>query len=100
MHSKSGNIEFMAYDNGNDIVDKLFESLFMIYQIGLETPMRGSNYIFDSVQLLYYKCQNINFKRGVKDDKCFQYAATVALNYGKIESHPESLKYYNWDGIK
>ena len=26
--------------------------------------MRGSNFIFDSVQLMYYKCHKINFKRG------------------------------------
>ena len=24
-----------------------------------------------------------------KDDKCFQYAATVPLNHEEIESHPE-----------
>ena len=27
----------------------------------------------------------------IKDDKCFQYAVTVALNYGKIESLPERV---------
>ena len=56
--------------------------------------MKGSNFIFDSVQLLYYKCRKISFKRigshiespnWIKnnkattnsinrDDKCFQYA--------------------------
>ena len=42
-----------------------------------------------------------------KDDKCFQYAATVSLNYGRIKSHPERvsnnilfINKYNWDGIK
>ena len=42
-----------------------------------------------------------------KDDKCFQYAATVALNYGEIKWNPEIVsniklfinKYY-WDRIK
>ena len=67
--------------------------------------MRGSNFIFDSVQLLYQNCHKINAKRGgsyidspdwIKqknaainpentDDKCFQYPVTVALNYGKIK---------------
>ena len=28
MHSESGNIDFMTYDNAIDIVDELFESLF------------------------------------------------------------------------
>ena len=40
------------------------------------------------------------------DDKCFQYAATVALNYEEIESHPERvssiksfINKYNWERI-
>ena len=40
------------------------KSLLSRYQIGIETLMRGSDFIFDSVQLLYYKCHKINFKRG------------------------------------
>ena len=62
--------------------------------------MTGSDFILDSVQLLYYKCNKINFKHGgpyidspdcIKKatinpknthDKCFQNAVTVALNYG------------------
>ena len=64
IHSKSDNIEFMSYDNVNEVVHKLFESLLSVYQIGLETSMRRSDFIFDSVELLYYKCHKINFKRG------------------------------------
>ena len=64
MHSKSNNIKFMPYDNENEVVNELFESLLSRYQIGLETPIRVSNFIFDSVQLLHYKCHKINFKRG------------------------------------
>ena len=61
MHLKNGNIEFMSYDNVNEVVDELFESLISRYQIGLETSMRGSDFIFDSVQRLYYKCQKTKF---------------------------------------
>ena len=88
--------------------------------------MRGSNFIFDSVQLMYYKCHKVKFKRGGlyidspdcikkkktiinqknEDDKCLQYAATVALNYKEIESHPERvsnikplMNKYNQEGI-
>ena len=64
MHLRNGNMEFMSYDNVNEVVDELFESLISRYQIGLETSMRGSDFIFDSVQRLYYECQKINFKRG------------------------------------
>ena len=54
MYSKSDNIELMLYDNANEVVNKVFESLLSRYQIDLETLMRGSDFIFDSVQLLYY----------------------------------------------
>ena len=62
MHLKHKNIEFMIYDNTNEVVDKLFESLLSRYQIGLETLMRRNNFTFDSIQFLYYKCHKINFK--------------------------------------
>ena len=39
-------------------------SLLSRYQIGLETLMRGNDFIFGSVQFFYYKCHKINFKRG------------------------------------
>ena len=113
------------YDNANEAVNELFESLLSRYQIGFETSMKGSCFIFDSVQLLYYKCHKINFKRGdsyidspdwIKktkatvnpkntDDKCFQYAVTVPLNYGEIKWNPEVsnikpfINKYNWKGI-
>ena len=56
-HSNSNNNEFMSYDNVNEVVDELFESLHSRCQIGLETSMKGSNFIFDSVQLLHYEYQ-------------------------------------------
>ena len=60
MHSKCCNTEFMTYDN----VDELFESLRSRYQIRLETSMKWSDFIFDSIQLLYCKCHKINVKYG------------------------------------
>ena len=53
MHSKSDNIEFMSYDNAYEVVDELFKPLLSKYQIDLEASMRGNDFIFDSVQLLY-----------------------------------------------
>ena len=81
-----------------------FESLLNRYQIRLETSIRCSDFIFDCVNLLRYKCHKINLKRGgsyldssdeaknkkttinpINDnDKYFQYAATVTLNYKEI----------------
>ena len=61
MHSKSNNIEFAFHDNANENVDERFES-FWRYQIDLDTSVRGSDFILDSVQLLHYKCHKINVK--------------------------------------
>ena len=55
----------MSYDNANEVVNEILESLFSSYQIGLETSMRGSGFIFESVQLLYYKCPRYIFKKVV-----------------------------------
>ena len=62
MHSKSENIEIMINDEPDEVMEELFQSLLFMYQIGLETSLRGSDFIFDCVQLLYYKCHKINFK--------------------------------------
>ena len=53
MHLRSENIEVITYDNANEVIEEVFESLLSRYQIGLETSMKESNFIFDSVQLLY-----------------------------------------------
>ena len=34
-----------------------------------------------------------------KDNKCFQYAVTVALNYEEIEKDPQRITKINWEGI-
>ena len=87
--------------------------------------MRGSDFIFDSVQLMQYKWYKVNFRRpGLhilspdwiktkkatknpkhKYDKCFQYAVTVALNYTEIKENPVKvsnikpfINKYNWKG--
>ena len=87
---------------------------------------KGSNYIFESVDLLSYSVHEISLKRGKsymkspewvlneratinpknKDNKCFQYSITVALNHQNIENHPERISnikpfinQYNWEGI-
>ena len=92
MHSNSDNVKCRPYSDANDVIEKLFKSLCSRYQENLETSMKESDFIFDSVQLMYYKCHKINFIRGSSyidspnwiknkkatinskntDDKCFQ----------------------------
>ena len=89
--------------------------------------MRGRDFIFDCVYLLYYNCHKINFERSGlyidsldwiknekatinpinnKDNKFFQYVTTVTLNHEEIGKHPEKVikvkhfrDKYNWEGI-
>ena len=87
---------------------------------------KGSDFIFESVDLLSYSFHKISLKRGKsyikspewvlnkratinpknKDNKCFQYSITVALNHQNIENHPERISNiepfidkYNWKNI-
>ena len=59
MHSRSDNIKFTS----NEVLDELLESLRSRYQGHLQTSMRVSDFIFDSVQLMNYKCHKVNFRR-------------------------------------
>ena len=63
MHSNSDNMKFTSWDDANEVVDELPKSLHSKYQEKLETSMKGSDFIFDSIQLLYYKCHKKFFKR-------------------------------------
>ena len=60
VHSKSDNIEIMSTDEVDEVKKTLFDSLENRYQNNLEL-MRGSEFVFDNVQLLYYKCHKITF---------------------------------------
>ena len=51
IYSTSDSIKFRTYNNINEVVNELFESLRSKYQDNLETSMRRSNFIFDSVKL-------------------------------------------------
>ena len=56
MHSKSDNIEVLINDEVDKFIKELFDSLKNRYQNNLES-MKGSDFVFDYVHLLYYKCQ-------------------------------------------
>ena len=62
MHLKSDDMEVKTSDNANEVIEKNFQLLSSRYQTGLGTSMRGSDFIFDGLNLLYCKCHKINFK--------------------------------------
>ena len=53
MLSKSDNTEIMNNNKTDEVIEKRFQSLLPKYQIGLETSMKGSDFIFGCAHLLY-----------------------------------------------
>ena len=115
--------------NGSDtdeFIKKLFESFLQKYEENLQEKMKGSDFEFDGVNFLYYDFNKIILNRGGSyidspkwlkdkkstinpknnDDKCFQYAVTLALNLDNTDNHPERISKikpfiwkYNWREI-
>ena len=127
LYTKSDNIEIRIGDDINDVIKELFKSLLMRYQENLQKKIRGSEFGFDGVNLLYYDFNKISLNRGgsyiepakwIKDKrsivnpknndyKCFQYAITIALNRDKFDRDPQRIskikpfiEQYNWNGIE
>ena len=112
MYTRSDNIEIMFDVNNDDIIEQLFESLLQKYEENLQNKMRGSKFEFDGVNFLFYDFNKTSINRGGSyidspkwlkdkkstinpknnDDKCFQYAVTLALNLHKIKKN-------NWEDI-
>ena len=49
LHSKSENLKFTSYNDVNEVVDELFNSLCSMYQGNLKISMRKNDFIFDSI---------------------------------------------------
>ena len=124
---KSRNVDALPGDDTNDIINELTNSLFDNYQQQILIPRNGSGYVFDGVEVLGIPFHTIEVKRGssyikapdwlkrkgatinpknTKDNYCFMYAITVALNHEEIGRDPERIPKliphipkYNWDGI-
>ena len=111
MHTKSNNADIMMGSETDEIIEDVFESFLQKYQEGLEESMRGGEFTYDSVDALYYNLNKVSLSRSGsyknspkwlknknatinpkdKDDKCFQYVLTVALNYEQIKDPPERI---------
>ena len=107
MHSKSDNIKFTFYSNANEVDDhEFFESLRSRYQDNLAKLRKWSKCILN---VFCHKCHKVSFWRcgsyngspewikkkktttinqENKDNKWFQFALTVALNYEELKCNP------------
>ena len=107
--------------NGTETIEaikELFNSFLRRYQEGLETKMKGSDCIFERVDLLEYHLHKININRGssyinspgwiknkgatinpqnTRENECFKYASIAALHHQKIGRNPQRIsKTFYW----
>ena len=64
MHTKSNNVEIMFAIKTNEIIMELFKSFLQKYQEVLEEAMRGSEFVYDSLDVLYYNLNKVRLSRG------------------------------------
>ena len=95
MHSLNDNAKLTSYNDANEVVNELFESLRSRYQGNLETPMREIIIISDSVQLIYYKCHKVNFRRGGPNIDSEENKG----NPERVTNIKPFINKYNWEGI-
>ena len=106
IYTKSEALEIFIGSDTNDVIDRRFNTLLQRFHRAKETSnKRGSEFIPDSVELLYYHFQRIDIRRAElqikspdwlaikktainpkneKDNKCSQWSIISGLNYSKI----------------
>ena len=126
MFTRSTPEEFMIGSETEEVAEKLIMSILQKYQDNLQNKMKGSDFIFNGIKYLYYDLNRITISKGGSyiespkwlkdkkctinqknnDNKCFQYAATLALNINSIDNHHQRITKikpfidnYNWNDI-
>ena len=111
MYTRSYNEEIMNGSDTDEVIKLLFESFLQKYEENLQEKMKGLDFEFDGVNFFYYDFNKTNINRGGSyidspqwlknkkstinsknnDDKCFQYAVNLSLNFNSIDNHPERI---------
>ena len=126
---KSKNIVCLPSDNSEDLLEQLINSLCKYYADKLLISRTDSSYVYESVEGLSIHFHKIDLNRessytpspdwlknkgatinpqNTKDNYCFMYALTIALNHKEIGKNPgriskrliEHIPKYNWDTMK
>ena len=100
MYTRSTPEEFMIGSETEEVAENLIMLILQKYQDNLQNKMKGSDFIFNGINYLYYDLNRITISKGGSyiespkwlkdkkctinqkntDNKCFQYATTLALN--------------------
>ena len=119
IYRKGEPVEIFMGSDTNDVIDRLFNTLLQRFQHAQETSNdRVSEFIPESVELLYYHFHRIDIRRAEsyimppnwiadkkatinskneKDSKCFQWSTISGLNYIKIkEKELKKILKFKW----
>ena len=126
MFTRSTPEEFMIGSETEEVAEKLIMSILQKYQRNLQNKMKGSDFIFNGINYLYYDLNRITISKcgsyiespkwlkdkkctiyqKNNDNKCFQYAANLALNINSIDKHHQRItkikpfiNNYKWNDI-
>ena len=111
MFTRSIPEEFMISSETEEVAEKLIMSILQKYQDNLQNKMKGSDFIINGINYLYYDLNRITISKGGSyiespkwlkdkkctinqknnDNKCFQYAATLAININSIDKHHQRI---------
>ena len=125
MYTRSTPEEIIGCET-EEVAEKLIMQILQKYQDNLQNKMKGSDFIFNGVNYLYYDLNRITISKGGSyiespkwlkdkkctinqkntDHKCFKYATTLALNFNNIDKHHQRIQKikpfidnYNWNDI-
>ena len=119
MYTRSTPEEIIIGCETEEVAENLIMQLLQKYQNNLQNKMKGSDFIFNGINYLYYDLNRITISKGGSyiespkwlkdknnDNKCFQYATTLALNINSIDKHHQRISKikpfidnYNWNDI-
>ena len=126
MYTRSTPEEIIIGCETEEVAENLIMQLLQKYQDNLQNKIKGSDFIFNGINYLYYDLNRITISKGGNyiespkwlkdkkctinqkstDNKCFQYATTLALNFNNIDKHHQRISKikpfidnYNWNDI-
>ena len=91
IQTKSDNIEIVINDEVNEVIKGIFDSLKNSFQNNLEL-IKGSEFIFDYVHLLHYKCHKINPNRNGLDISSPDWIEKTTIN---LTQKKKDVKYFS-----
>ena len=111
MYTRSTPEEIIIRCETEEVAENLILQLLQKCQNNLQNKVKGSDFIFNGINCLYYDLNRITINKGgayiespkwlkdkkctinkkTTDNKCFQYATFLALNFNNIDKHHQRI---------